>query len=239
MLQPISKAKYPAITEEEEAVSIPLQTLAHAIFDATLVHTINALSPSSTWQPMKHSIVSALNKQKVPRTLDILASYKAADVVCLQEVASSFIDSAKSVPALKSRYHVVSSTHLDANRDQNSVIFLSRDMFPAGMDEEVTSAVHSHFPPGSKVPVSQGDIIAVTATSNSGSKYVIVSFHGDTNGLATIPVLHAVNAYVSSSAPGSRLVFGLDANTYETPVPGKFQGVVEFGEAYASMGYAR
>jgi hypothetical protein len=38
MLQPIKKAKYPDITEAEEKVSLPLQTMCGAIFDAILVH---------------------------------------------------------------------------------------------------------------------------------------------------------------------------------------------------------
>ena len=40
MIEPISHAKYPAITVEEEAISIPLQTLALAIFDCVLVRML-------------------------------------------------------------------------------------------------------------------------------------------------------------------------------------------------------
>ena len=79
--------------------------------------------------------------------------------------------------------------------------------------------------------------MALTTTSTAGVPYVIVSFHGDTNGLATIPVLRAVNSYMTKSAPGARLIFGLDANVYETGVPGKFQSVQEFGDEYAKFGY--
>ena len=39
MLSPIKSAKYPAITAEEEEISIPLQVLAHAIFDSIQVHS--------------------------------------------------------------------------------------------------------------------------------------------------------------------------------------------------------
>ena len=45
MLQKIKRAKYPALTAEEEAISIPLQTLAQAIFDAVLVHIVDTVSP--------------------------------------------------------------------------------------------------------------------------------------------------------------------------------------------------
>jgi hypothetical protein len=43
MLQPIKKAKYPDITEAEEKVSLPLQTMCGAIFDAILVHMMNTV----------------------------------------------------------------------------------------------------------------------------------------------------------------------------------------------------
>ena len=45
----------------------------------------------------------------------------------------------------------------------------------------------------------------------SGDKYIFASFHGDTDGLATPPVLRAVHA-VATMRPSHTLVFGLDAN---------------------------
>ena len=45
MLPPLKKAKYPAVTEEEEAISIPLQALCIAIFDAILMHVVSSCSP--------------------------------------------------------------------------------------------------------------------------------------------------------------------------------------------------
>lgn len=49
MLVPIKRSKYPALSEEEETMSLPLQTLAGAIFDGILVHMLNTLAPQS-WQ---------------------------------------------------------------------------------------------------------------------------------------------------------------------------------------------
>jgi len=46
MLQPIKASKYPAITPEEESLSIPLQVLACAIFDSVLVHMLNDVTVS-------------------------------------------------------------------------------------------------------------------------------------------------------------------------------------------------
>jgi hypothetical protein len=64
MLQPIRKSKYPDITAEEEKISIPLQTVALAIFDGILVHMLNTVAKDK-WQPIRAEICSALNKNKV------------------------------------------------------------------------------------------------------------------------------------------------------------------------------
>ena len=48
LLTPIQRSKYPAVSELEESVSIPLQTLSCAIFDAILVHVLTQVAP--TWQ---------------------------------------------------------------------------------------------------------------------------------------------------------------------------------------------
>ena len=115
MLAPIKKAKYPAITDEEEAISVPLQLLCCAIFDATLVHVLNTLAPGA-WHDLKvrtrdcarahppshpppalnrrarrdlskMSICEALVTTKSERTLKVLEgdAYADADVICLQE----------------------------------------------------------------------------------------------------------------------------------------------------------
>lgn len=39
-----------------------------------------------------------------------------------------------------------------------------------------------------------------------GTKYIFASFHGDTNGLATIPVVSAVYDYATKEKPDHRLV---------------------------------
>lgn len=49
MLQPIKRSKYPALTVEEEAMSLPLQTLSQAIFDSILVHIVNTVSPNGRY----------------------------------------------------------------------------------------------------------------------------------------------------------------------------------------------
>jgi len=185
---------------------------------------------------MKKTIVESLNKKKVPHTLDILnRQYGAYDVICLQEVSAAFVNSCLE-STLASTFHIVPPAVLDAKRDQNSVILLRKATFPSGSLGEITSDVSASFPPGEKVPVANGDILAIVTKDVSGKDYVIASFHGDTNGLATIPVVTAmVKALSSGSLANHRLIFGLDANTYEKGDDTK-QDVMEFGKAYVKLG---
>ena len=238
LLQPIKKAKYPDITLEEEKVSLPLQTMCGAIFDAILVHMMNTVSTPDVWQSLKKTMVENLNRQKVPHTLDILGSvYGSSDIITLQETSSSFLDLARNHALLKN-YWIVSPGNMDAVRDQNSAIFLKRDAFPAGPSAEITALVEKSFEEGVDVPIAKGDILAITATDRDGIPFVIVSFHGDTNGLATKPVLSAIMKAMSldSALSTHKLIFGLDANTYEKGKPGKTQDVMEWGKHYVSYG---
>merc|ERR1719401_2341598 len=93
LLERISRAKYPAVTEEEERLSIPLQVLCQAIFDAIIVYIMNKLSPDCSWQIIKSEICDNLYRGKHKRTVNILADkYGSVDVICLQEVAAIFSD---------------------------------------------------------------------------------------------------------------------------------------------------
>lgn len=126
---------------------------------------------------------------------------------------------------------------MDADRDQNSFILLRRGKFKDV--REVTSEVMDELKAslGNKIkaPVMNGDLLVLTATSADGNptKYLLASFHGDTNGLATIPVVTAVYNYAVTRRPDHKLLFGMDANTYAKPEPDQ-QGVVAFAKFYTS-----
>jgi len=235
MLKPISKAKYPAILEEEEKVSLPLQTLCGAIFDAILVHMMNTVSTPDQWQPLKQRIVQSLSKQKVPKSLQILQDvYASSDIITLQEVSMAFVNHALN-SNIANNFHIIKSEYnIDETRDQNSIILLNKNSFPNGMHKEVTNAVEAAFPKDVDIPIAKGDILALTAIDRDGLPYLIASFHGDTDGLATIPVLNAILAAKNNdqSLRGHRLIFGLDANTYEVATPGIRQDVMGFGQAF-------
>lgn len=195
---------------------------------------MNTVSKPDVWQPLKKKIVESLNKQKVPKTLEILEQeYAQADIINLQEVSTALINLAKA-SGLGKRYHIIAPSDMDATRDQNSIIMLKKDVFPNGASyNEITSDVVSNFPEGVKVPVANGDILAITTEDKDNERYVLASFHGDTNGLATIPVLDAIKKTMrlTKGMGSKKLIFGLDANTYEKGSEKK-QDVTKFGEAY-------
>ncbi len=234
MLSPIKQSKYPAITLEEEAMSLPLQTLSLAVFDAILIHMMNQLAPN-TWQGLRSEICAALNQKKMPRVLEILQlSYSGADIIFLQEVAASFMSVVQETE-LANWFHVLRPANADASRSQNSFILLKKDVFRIEELQEVTNEVLKQFDPSLDVPIEPGDLFAVVVPLKySNTPHLLASFHGDTNGLATIPVVRAVHA--ASRALGvPKMVFGLDANTYEVPAEG-WQDVKSFGEFFVNDG---
>merc|ERR1740138_507795 len=72
LLSKIPRAKYPALTEEDEAMSLRLQTVCLAIFDAILVYMLNELSPGGKWMELKLQILEALLEKKDDKTVGVL-----------------------------------------------------------------------------------------------------------------------------------------------------------------------
>ena len=252
LLDPISRSKYPAVTPEEEAISVPLQTACMAAFDGILVHLVNALAPGK-WHGVKREMVASLNENKTERTLDILTSpaYSTCDVVCVQEAAAALVRDLASHAALGERYHVLYPEKLDGKRDQNSLVLCSKKRFDVDRPEwrgETTALVAGFVARDAPASVAPGDLFAVRVVewdardSKHGGRYVLASFHGDTNGLATIPVVDAVDKHAllldpeaptpsdEARAPRAppRMVFGMDANTHVAHEEGKKQGVASF-----------
>eukprot|EP00927_Polykrikos_kofoidii_P077781 TRINITY_DN7468_c0_g3_i1.p1 TRINITY_DN7468_c0_g3~~TRINITY_DN7468_c0_g3_i1.p1 ORF type:complete len:585 (+),score=103.67 TRINITY_DN7468_c0_g3_i1:91-1755(+) len=229
LLDRISCKKYPAVTEEEERISVPLQTLCLALFDAVMVHIMNTVSPDGRWQTIKKAIVDSIFSNKDQNTVAIIRDeYSEADIVCLQECAASFRGTLQA--SLGASYHVAASADADQRRDQNSIILLRKTRFPLGTGEvvsDLTAEVMEEL--GDRAPVERGDIVAAEVQDSSGRVYVVASFHGDTNGLSGKLVVAAVVTVFQKRPPGSQLVFGLDANTHLRAVSGS-QGVDDFLE---------
>uniref|UniRef100_A0A7S1QLZ8 Endonuclease/exonuclease/phosphatase domain-containing protein n=1 Tax=Alexandrium catenella TaxID=2925 RepID=A0A7S1QLZ8_ALECA len=214
MLERIKRSKYPAVTEQEERLSIPLQIVCQAVFDSIIVHLMNKLSPDDEWQVVKSTICDRLFRSKHRRIVQILAErYGGVEVMCLQEVAAVFADHYKT-SSLASTHLLVSPIRLDTSRDQNSFLLLSKQTFVPESVEDVTSSIANVMERGSAL--SDGDLLAVQVRRRKDEKpWLIVSFHGDTSGLLTLPLIDAVHRAAKEHFPSHTVVVGLDANVYE------------------------
>ena len=247
LLSKISRAKYPALSEEEERVSLPMQVLCLALFDCALVHIMNTLSPSGEWLTIKRRLCDALFVNKQARTLEILSgpAYASCDVIFLQEVAGNFVAKLQESP-LGTSHHVLPPAKLDSARDQNSVVLLKKSTFPdtaaggagSGAFLEVSDDVRATL--GGDAGVMDGDIMVVRAADAAGRPYVLATFHGDTEGLQSPGVLEALHATVGRMDGAPSLLFGLDANVYEQPSTGKKPHLhyLEWVAKYEALGLA-
>mmetsp|Transcript_38277 Transcript_38277/g.119504 ORF Transcript_38277/g.119504 Transcript_38277/m.119504 type:complete len:522 (-) Transcript_38277:105-1670(-) len=237
----IPRAKYPAITESEEAISVPLQALCCAIFDATLVHMLNTVAPNS-WQVVKVALCGALCTNKTGLTIKILEEqYVQADIIFLQECAVAFTGALSKSPGISARFHVLVPAELDTKRDQNSLVLVSKSRFQSDSIEEVTAETAKRVADAGGAGLAAGDLYAAIVRPASGSPqatpFLLASFHGDTDGLMTVPVINAICATREARGePKLRLILGLDANTYSKGAAGKKLGAREFVEACAAHG---
>ncbi|KAJ1444397.1 hypothetical protein M885DRAFT_553050 [Pelagophyceae sp. CCMP2097] len=216
LLRPIQAAKYPAIEPHEEKISVPLQALCQAIFDAVMVHMINEVSPDFGWHPLKLEICKALSVNKVPRTVDILErQYPDAAFIALQEVGSRMWAALRRSALAKTHFLCEPLDKKAFERDQASLLMLRRDAFDVSSVSDVTHLVLGHLK--NKKLLAPGDLYAATVVPRGGgtarrSTVVVASFHGDTDGLASIPIVEAVSAVAKEL--GLPLLFALDANCY-------------------------
>eukprot|EP00924_Labyrinthula_sp_SR-Ha-C_P000697 snap_masked-scaffold_7-processed-gene-1.9-mRNA-1 protein AED:0.07 eAED:0.07 QI:0/-1/0/1/-1/1/1/0/509 len=212
LLQPIKKAKYPAITETEESISIPLSCLYMAVFDCVLVSLLDKISQENklNWQEIRQNIAGNLCSNKNQKILDILkTSYSDCGLIFLQEVANSFKDTLDADELIGKTFTTIVAEN-SGKRDQNSVIMINKNLF-ADAAEDVTKEIIATATSDAtkKVPIAEGDVIALKLND-----LLLISFHGDTNGLATIPVIEAVLAFKQKTPSITKLVCGIDGNTY-------------------------
>ena len=74
-----------------------------------------------------------------------------------------------------------------------------------------------------------GDLFAVRLNDVRGMAHLLLSFHGDSNGLSTVPVLEAAHKVArtmdtenrAAGGSGVRMVCGMDANCYAKQSDGK------------------
>lgn len=195
MLSKISRSKYPSVTEAEEKISLPLQTLSLAIFDAILVQMMLAVSASpGSWQAMRATMCRDLNNHKTDRIIEILqTTYASSDMVFLQEVAGQFPRLVADSDLVRTHFDLFGSNLMDPDRDQNSFVLLRKSRYTNV--REVTPDVNAILTTQttkngtSKVPVVKGDLLVLLVDDAvDGTSYIVASFHGDTNGYVALPL---------------------------------------------------
>jgi len=188
------------------------------------------------WEALRASLLRALVSEKAQRTLGILASRPSDDIVFLQEVAGTFPTACEEDPVLSENFHVLKAYPFDPQRNQHSVILLRKAKFPMpyANDHSKDCAKRARE---LGAEVADGDLFCTLVADKRGARrHMLASFHGDTNGLMTVPVTEAIfdtwrKAGGGNEGVGPTLIVGMDANTHHSH-SAKKQGVFEF---YASM----
>ena len=209
-LETIPRAKYPALTAQEEAMSIPLQALCLAVFDAILIHMLSTVAPHS-WQALKQSLHRALHEDKVAACVAVLRRrYADADVIFIQEASDAF---AAAAWADLGRL-VLRPPRADAKRSQVSLILVHRARFREDTARDLTDHVLAH---PACAAVDRADLCVAEILAADGRPHLLASFHGDSAGRSTPAVVAAVHSLARARFPDHVLVFGLDANTAHDP----------------------
>ena len=115
---------------------------------------------------------------------------------------------------------------LASDRNQNSTILIRRGWLSAV--EEVTAQIVDGAAARGEahtIACADGDLFAIIGTERdakrgSETEWLLVSFHGDSNGLATPRVVAAIDAFAAARCPTHRLVIGLDANAWNSSKAG-------------------
>ena len=209
LLEVIPRAKYPALSEAEEAVSVPLQTLCLALFDAIFIYVLSSLAPT-TWQELKNSLHKSLYESKAALCVTILQEqYGDADVIFIQEASEAF--AARAGVCLD--HFVLRPAGVDGRRSQLSLILARKSRFFRHTARDLTEEVLRRLPSRC---TTAGDLCVFEVDSHEGP-CLLASFHGDSEGACTAPVLTALHDLVGEHFLEHTLLFGLDANTAAGP----------------------
>ena len=84
--------------------------------------------------------------------------------------------------------------------------------------------------------VAPGDLLAVTIRDHRDRPWLLASFHGDSNGLSTGPLLAALHELACGALAGHAVVLGIDANTYSESNDPYYQSVAGFTRHIRALG---
>jgi hypothetical protein len=79
---------------------------------------------------------------------------------------------------------------MDPKRDQNSIVLVNKSRFTKSSAVDVTDLVLKSVNDSVAAP---GDLFVTSIAGPHGKRLLLASFHGDTNGLATKPIVQGVH----------------------------------------------
>jgi hypothetical protein len=159
-------ARYPKITAFEEAISVALQALSLALFDAALVHLLNTVR--ADWQQVGRQVCRAVLATRQEASLRILnGSYAAADALFLQEAAPAVPARLAGSAATLARTHLALVPPPVPGRAevQTAALLLRRGAFVVETVRDHTSSVLAALPSGLLDP---GDLLVAEASGVDG-----------------------------------------------------------------------
>ena len=235
LISPIHRKKYPAISVQEQAISVQLQLLCLAILDSIFIYIVTKIAPAK-WEDIRQTLCRALIHGKDDRLCQILAdSYQDRHIIFLQEASSALVSKARAHPVLSKQFKVLIPEAFDPRRDQNSVILVARDCFDPAGAADVTSRVLEFIVGDFLAP---GDLFATSIRDSEGCPWLLVSFHGDSGGLSTAPTVAGLHLACRGPLRGHVLLAGMDANTLSHGGDPKRWGVRAFRRLLAEQGMA-
>ena len=159
-------ARYPKISAFEEAISVALQALSLALFDAALVHLLNSVR--ADWQQVQRQVCRAVLATRQDAGLRILnGSYASADAIFLQETAPAFPARLASSASTLARTHLALVPPPVPGRAevQTAALLLRRGAFVVETVRDHTSTVLAALPSGLLDP---GDLLVAEASGIDG-----------------------------------------------------------------------
>jgi hypothetical protein len=203
LLRKISKIQNPTLAKQEERVSVPLQTLCQAIYDALIMYITVVISPKGQWQQIKRCIVDAVYSKKDAKTMAILRHNCAGvDVICLQECSAVF--QASLLQNFGKEYHIAAPRDRDSAQSQSCLVMLRKETFPGGVYADLTKETLGE-------DTECGGLLVLAAEHKAGKRVLVASFCGD----AVMPVVRAVTrgkSVLADQPEGCELFFGMSGS---------------------------
>jgi len=212
---------------------VPLQFLCLALYDCVLVHIMNTLRTDASWQGIKQEMTNSMAKRKLATTLNIFReSYKEADIMCIQKCSTIYRNSLES--AMGMEFDIIFPDHMDYEDPTAaaSIILLRKKLFNGYAHKNLTSEVIElvEAQKAGKQP-GANELLVISTKGKDGKPYLIASFHSDSKGKQSIPVVKALSMVLKkeNESAETRAIFGLDANTV-------LDNVIKFSEECKSVG---